>query len=239
MAHAPGCDGDLRRAAVASRACPRSNICRASWTSSRSAACRFACAPATGRARSPSPGCRRRRASTASSTGAVACCRSLPRASCCRRCSAASSTSRRATCCRSRCSKGGGPSAQVPVVALVDDSVGLQAYMRIDALRAMLREGGVITGAAVTLDPAATGRFYAAVKALPAIAGVALTRRHAPELPRHDGGEHEPADLSQRDVRRRHRVRRRLQLRARLAVRARARAGEPARAGLHARARSR
>jgi putative ABC transport system permease protein len=55
---------------------------------------------------------------------------------------------------------------QVPVVTLVDDSVGLQAYMRIDALRAMLHEGGVITGAAVTLDPAAIGRFYTAVKAL-------------------------------------------------------------------------
>ena len=64
---------------------------------------------------------------------------------------------------------------QVPVVALVDDSVGLQAYMRIDALRAMLREGGVITGAAMTLDPAAIGRFYAAVKSVPAVAGVALT----------------------------------------------------------------
>jgi putative ABC transport system permease protein len=64
---------------------------------------------------------------------------------------------------------------QVPVVTLVDDSVGLQAYMRIDALRAMLHEGPVITGAAVTLDPAAIGGFYAAVKALPAIAGVALT----------------------------------------------------------------
>jgi putative ABC transport system permease protein len=64
---------------------------------------------------------------------------------------------------------------QVPIVTLVDDSVGLQAYMRIDALRAMLREGGVITGASVTLDPAATGRFYAAVKAQPAIAGVSLT----------------------------------------------------------------
>jgi putative ABC transport system permease protein len=64
---------------------------------------------------------------------------------------------------------------QVPIVTLVDDSVGLQAYMRIDALRAMLHEGGVITGASVTLDPAATGRFYAAVKAQPAIAGVALT----------------------------------------------------------------
>jgi putative ABC transport system permease protein len=64
---------------------------------------------------------------------------------------------------------------QVPVVTLVDDSVGLQAYMRLDALRAMLHEGGVITGAAVTLDPAAIGRFYTSVKALPAIAGVALT----------------------------------------------------------------
>jgi putative ABC transport system permease protein len=64
---------------------------------------------------------------------------------------------------------------QVPVVTLVDDSIGLQAYMRIDALRAMLHEGGVITGAAVTLDPAAIGRFYTSVKALPAIAGVALT----------------------------------------------------------------
>ncbi len=64
---------------------------------------------------------------------------------------------------------------QVPVVTLVDDSVGLQAYMRIDALRALLHEGPVITGAAVTLDPAAIGGFYAAVKALPAVAGVALT----------------------------------------------------------------
>jgi putative ABC transport system permease protein len=64
---------------------------------------------------------------------------------------------------------------QIPVVMLVDDSVGLQAYMRIDALRRMLHEGDVITGAAVTLDPAAIGRFYAAVKTLPAIAGVALT----------------------------------------------------------------
>jgi putative ABC transport system permease protein len=64
---------------------------------------------------------------------------------------------------------------QIPIVAMVDDTVGLQAYMRIDALRAMLHEGGVITGAAVTLDPDAIGRFYAAVKSLPAVAGVSLT----------------------------------------------------------------
>jgi putative ABC transport system permease protein len=64
---------------------------------------------------------------------------------------------------------------QVPLASVVDDSVGLQAYMRIDALRGLLHEGGVVTGAAVTVDPAAIERFYAAVKILPAIAGVALT----------------------------------------------------------------
>ena len=64
---------------------------------------------------------------------------------------------------------------QVPVRSLVDDTVGLQAYMWIEALRAMLGEGAVVTGAAVTLDAAAMDRFYTAVKALPAVAGVALT----------------------------------------------------------------
>jgi putative ABC transport system permease protein len=66
------------------------------------------------------------------------------------------------------------PVRTVTVAALVDDSMGLQAYMNIDALRRMLREGGVLSGAAMTVDPAAIGRFYAEVKAIPAIAGVAL-----------------------------------------------------------------
>jgi putative ABC transport system permease protein len=47
--------------------------------------------------------------------------------------------------------------------------------MRIESLREMLHESGVITGAAVTLDPAKSDAFYAAVKMVPAIAGVALT----------------------------------------------------------------
>jgi putative ABC transport system permease protein len=64
---------------------------------------------------------------------------------------------------------------QVTVTALVDDSVGLQAYMRIESLRQMLHESGVVTGAAVTLDPAEIDAFYRAVKTVPAIAGVALT----------------------------------------------------------------
>jgi putative ABC transport system permease protein len=70
--------------------------------------------------------------------------------------------------------EGARPVLDVPVVALVDDSMGLQAYMEIDAVRRMMREGGVITGAAVTLDTAATGSFYAKVKTLPVVAGVSL-----------------------------------------------------------------
>ena len=66
------------------------------------------------------------------------------------------------------------PVRTATVAALVDDSMGLQAYMNIDALHRMLREGGVLSGAAMTVDPAEIGRFYAEVKAIPAIAGVAL-----------------------------------------------------------------
>jgi putative ABC transport system permease protein len=63
---------------------------------------------------------------------------------------------------------------EVSIAGLVDDSVGLQAYMQIDALRRLLREGDVVTGAVLTLDPAATSRFYRQVKLTPVIAGVAL-----------------------------------------------------------------
>jgi peptide/nickel transport system permease protein len=66
------------------------------------------------------------------------------------------------------------PVRLLPVTALVDDSLGLQAYMRLDAVHALLREGDTITGAAVTLDPAETDRFYREVKLMPAVAGVAL-----------------------------------------------------------------
>jgi putative ABC transport system permease protein len=66
------------------------------------------------------------------------------------------------------------PVRDVPVVALVDDSIGLQAYMQIDAVRRLLGEGSTLSGAAVTLDSADLGRFYARVKLVPAVAGVAL-----------------------------------------------------------------
>jgi len=66
------------------------------------------------------------------------------------------------------------PVRAVTVAGLVDDSLGLQAYMRLEPLHRMLREGNSVSSVALTLDPAARDRFYAAVKARPAIAGVAM-----------------------------------------------------------------
>jgi putative ABC transport system permease protein len=63
---------------------------------------------------------------------------------------------------------------QVPVAMLVDDTLGLQAYMRIDELARLLREDETVSSVAVTIDPAMRDRFYAEVKAMPAIAGVSL-----------------------------------------------------------------
>jgi putative ABC transport system permease protein len=46
--------------------------------------------------------------------------------------------------------------------------------MRIETLNRLVREGETISGAAMSVDPAARIRFYRDVKAMPAVAGVAL-----------------------------------------------------------------
>lgn len=66
------------------------------------------------------------------------------------------------------------PVLDLPITMLVDDSVGLQAYMRRDTLNRILGEGPTVSGAAVTVDPVRLPEFYDAVKAMPAVAGVAL-----------------------------------------------------------------
>ena len=66
------------------------------------------------------------------------------------------------------------PRRDIAVVGVVDDSMGLQAYMDINAVRRMMREGPVVSGAAVTLDPAAVEPFYASMKATPMVAAVSL-----------------------------------------------------------------
>jgi putative ABC transport system permease protein len=70
--------------------------------------------------------------------------------------------------------EGARPTAPVAVAALVDDAMGLQAYMQIGAVRRLLREGHAISGVALTVDPASVVRFYREVKLMPAVAGVAL-----------------------------------------------------------------
>jgi putative ABC transport system permease protein len=62
----------------------------------------------------------------------------------------------------------------VNVAMLIDDSMGLQAYMHLDGVRRLLRESETVSGVAVTIDPAMMDRFYADVKLMPAVAGVAL-----------------------------------------------------------------
>lgn len=62
----------------------------------------------------------------------------------------------------------------VTIVDVVDDSMGLQAYMEINALRRLMREGPVISAAALTLDASAVEPFYSKIKATPLVAAVSL-----------------------------------------------------------------
>jgi len=70
--------------------------------------------------------------------------------------------------------EGARPAFDVQVAALVDDSMGMQAYMRVDALHRLMREGGTVSGAALLVDPARLEALNAELKRIPAVAGVAV-----------------------------------------------------------------
>jgi putative ABC transport system permease protein len=72
--------------------------------------------------------------------------------------------------------QGSRPRREVMVAALVDDTLGLSAYMDIEAVRRLMREGGTLSGAALKIDPAQEQTLSRKLKALPAIAGVAIKR---------------------------------------------------------------
>lgn len=72
---------------------------------------------------------------------------------------------------------GARPNFELPVRALVDDSLGLQAIVSLDTLHRRLREGRVVTGAALAVDPAEARHLSVALKGLPTVAGVALRER--------------------------------------------------------------
>ena len=70
--------------------------------------------------------------------------------------------------------EGARPVRQVPVAGLVDEMVGLGAYMQVDALNRMMREGGSVSGAWLAIDDAEAARLYQTLKQLPVVAAVAF-----------------------------------------------------------------
>lgn len=67
------------------------------------------------------------------------------------------------------------PQVDVLVAGLVTDYTGLSAYMDIGALRKILREGGTINGAYLTVDGLQWDAFLNAVKEVPRIRSVDIT----------------------------------------------------------------
>jgi putative ABC transport system permease protein len=63
------------------------------------------------------------------------------------------------------------PVTRLVVTDTVDDTMGLSAYMELDALHALMRESQVLTGAALLVDPAMEGVLARHLKRLPAVAG--------------------------------------------------------------------
>ena len=63
---------------------------------------------------------------------------------------------------------------RLPVAGFVDETVGMQAYMEIDAVNRLLREGPRATGARLLIDPADRDRVYQQIKEMPRVAGATL-----------------------------------------------------------------
>lgn len=70
--------------------------------------------------------------------------------------------------------EGARPVRQVAVAALVDEPVGLGAYMQAGSLRRLMREGDTISGAYLKVDDQAAPRLYSLLKHTPSISGVAV-----------------------------------------------------------------
>ena len=64
------------------------------------------------------------------------------------------------------------PVRQVRVVGLVDELLGVQAYIDIKALNRLMREGGTISGAYLAVDSHLANQLYTELKKIPAITGI-------------------------------------------------------------------
>ena len=69
------------------------------------------------------------------------------------------------------------PVRRVPVVRLVDEWIGLSAYMDSRALSRLMREGETVSGAYLAIDPRFATQLYRLIKRTPAVAGSAFRER--------------------------------------------------------------
>jgi putative ABC transport system permease protein len=66
------------------------------------------------------------------------------------------------------------PVRRVPVTGLVNDMIGLTAYMRISALNRLMREGEVINSVGMTVDSGQSSELYQQLKAIPKVETVGI-----------------------------------------------------------------
>jgi putative ABC transport system permease protein len=72
--------------------------------------------------------------------------------------------------------EGAQPVREVRIQGLVDDFLGMSAYMNIDAVHRIMREAPVVSGAFLANDPLLSDELYGRLKGLPVVAGIALRR---------------------------------------------------------------
>lgn len=68
--------------------------------------------------------------------------------------------------------EGSRPNVQVPVVGIAKQYLGVNAYMRLDALNQLLKEGKALSGALLKVDQRYIRDIYAQLKDMPRVAGV-------------------------------------------------------------------
>jgi len=68
------------------------------------------------------------------------------------------------------------PVRYVPVAALVNEFIGAGAYMRVDALNRLLREGPTVSGGFVSADTNLTAQLYDTLKHTPGVSSVTVRK---------------------------------------------------------------
>ncbi len=68
------------------------------------------------------------------------------------------------------------PVRRVPVAAVTKQYLGVWGYMRIDALNRLMREGDVISGAYLSVEPQEREQVYAQLKRIPRVAGTVVRK---------------------------------------------------------------